>query len=215
MNRYLSKFRSGDTLIEVIFAFAILGSIIGFSYTGVIQGRKSALAARQRTQALLIAQYQARALGAYRASLPWDSAGGDPNVINGGSGNDPLEIVQPPPITTVKYFCLQEVGQPPSPPPMSPPPSQWKLIEVSSAPTDNCDSGLADELPEPNTGNSNKNIKVRIFFKGYASPAAVGNSDCFVKTDCPLIRGEVGVYWTDPFGNQSNVKDFVMLSRSQ
>lgn len=212
MNRYLSKFRSGDTLIEVIFAFAILGSIIGFSYTGVIQGRKSALAARQRTQALLIAQYQARALGAYRASLPWDSAGGSPNVLDGGSTNAALAISQPPPQTT-SYFCLREVGQVSPPPPLPQLPSQWQMVAVSS--TDNCDNGLADELPEPNTGDSNKNIKVRIFFKGFASPAAVGISDCFVKSDCPLIRGEVGVYWTDPFGNQSNVKDFVMLSRSQ
>lgn len=204
MNKYLTKLRAGDTLIEVIFAFAILGSIIGFSYTGVIQGRKSALAARQRTQALLIAQYQARALGAYRASLPWDSTGGTPNVINGGSTNTPIEVFS---LGNTKYFCLKKVNATPPPPQY-----QWQMVAVSAG--TNCDSDLANELPEPNAGEVPTNVKIRILFIGFSATGAA-NSACTDKSQCALIRGEVGVYWTDPFGNQSNVKDFVILSRSQ
>ncbi len=191
----------GDTLIEVIFAFAILGTIIGFAYTGVIQGRKTAVAARQRTQALLIAQYQARALGAYRASLPWDSSGGTPNVIGGGSPQN-AAIVLVTSAGDVTNFCLRPVGQ------------KWSLINIASGGT-NCDAGLADELPAPNAGSVNQTVKIRTSFTGFASTNLGSGPNCYTITTCPLIRAEVGVYWTDPFGVQSSVKDFVILNRGQ
>jgi hypothetical protein len=168
----------------------------------VIQGRKTAVAARQRTQALLIAQYQARALGAYRASLPWDAAGGTPNVLEGGGSNSGVELV---PSTGVvnNYFCLKQVTQ------------KWNLINISSPGATNCDAGLADELPAPNAGSVNQTVKIKTSFTGFASTDLAAGSGCYTKATCPLIRAEVGVYWTDPFGVQSSVKDFVILNRGQ
>lgn len=63
----------GDTLIEVLFAFAILSAVIGTAFSGAIGSYKSAVAAQQRTQAQLLAQYQADGLLTYRRSLEWNS----------------------------------------------------------------------------------------------------------------------------------------------
>lgn len=78
---------AGDTLIEVMIAFAILSSVIGISFSGAMAGYKSTLAAQDRTQATLLAQYQADGLKTYRDSLEWnDETGGLPSFLNGSSG---------------------------------------------------------------------------------------------------------------------------------
>ena len=78
---------AGDTLIEVMIAFAILSSVIGISFSGAMAGYKSTLAAQDRTQATLLAQYQADGLKTYRDSLEWDDeTGGLPSFLNGSSG---------------------------------------------------------------------------------------------------------------------------------
>ena len=78
---------AGDTLIEVMIAFAILSSVIGISFSGAMAGYKSTLAAQDRTQATLLAQYQADGLKTYRDSLEWDdTTGGLPSFLNGSSG---------------------------------------------------------------------------------------------------------------------------------
>lgn len=69
----MRRFRAGDTLIEVLFAFAILATIMGFTFTAAIQGYKNAVQAQNQTQATFLAQYQADALKTYRDSLDWDN----------------------------------------------------------------------------------------------------------------------------------------------
>lgn len=74
--------RRGDTLIEVLFAFAILATIVGFSFTGALSGYKSALAAQNRTQATFLAQYQADGLKTYRDSLQWETSDDSPSFLD-------------------------------------------------------------------------------------------------------------------------------------
>lgn len=64
----------GDTLIEVLFAFAILSLVISTAFSGSMSAYKSSLAAQNQTQANFVAQYQAEALKTYRDALEWDSA---------------------------------------------------------------------------------------------------------------------------------------------
>lgn len=64
----------GDTLIEVLFAFAILSAVIAVAFSGAMNSYKSAQTAQNRTQALFLAQYHADALKTYRDSLDWDYA---------------------------------------------------------------------------------------------------------------------------------------------
>ena len=106
------RFNRGDTLIEVIFAFAILGTIIGFAFTGVIQARKSAVAGQERTQALEMVQYQSEALQTYYRSLPWDNGGVSgicPTFIN-GSGSCSTTPSSLATINTSGTYCMVRVG---------------------------------------------------------------------------------------------------------
>ena len=82
----MSRKLNGDTLIEVLFAFAILSTVIGTAFSGAMGSYKSAQVAQQRSQAQLLAQYQADGLLTYRNSLAWDSASNLPNFLDGGSG---------------------------------------------------------------------------------------------------------------------------------
>ena len=72
----MKKLWPGDTLIEVLFAFAILSLVISVMFSGAMSSYKSALTAQDRTVALFVAQYQADGLKAYRDSLGWDNASG-------------------------------------------------------------------------------------------------------------------------------------------
>ncbi len=85
----MKKFRQGDTLIEVLFAFAILATIMGFTFTAAIQGYKNAVQAQNQTQATFLAQYHADALKTYRDSLDWDSTVSQ-SFINGFTSPSPV-----------------------------------------------------------------------------------------------------------------------------
>lgn len=62
----------GDTLIEVLIAFAILSIVISTAFSGSMSAYKSSLVAQNQTQANFVAQYQAEALKTYRDALLWN-----------------------------------------------------------------------------------------------------------------------------------------------
>ncbi len=198
-----SKKPAGDTLIEVIFAFAILGTIIGFAFTGVVQGRKSAVAAQQRSQALLIAQAQASAMVSYRSALPWDEAGGIPSFKGGQTnGSAKLELV-----SSGKVYCVLSTSQ------SAPTPSgytTWALLEQNSPNNTTLCNNLANPLTVSDPAN---NKVIRVIFEGFGSGDP--NGTCSVVAVCDAIRAEIGVFWTDPYGQLSSVKNFVILTKSE
>lgn len=180
-----NTFVNGDTLIEVIFAFAILATIIGYAFTGAIQARKTALAAQQRTQAVYIAQYQSQALKAYRDSLPWDDSGGFPNFIGLGNNNGAAVVDYSP------LYCMTKVNT--SLPPIE---KQWLLLN-------NTDSRCADTTLQP--APSEKVVQTRF---ECINPS--GNRP----KDCDILRATVEVKWIDPYGRESNVINLVNLSKN-
>lgn len=183
--RYLKDtFYDGDTLIEVIFAFAILATIIGFAFTGAIQARKTALAAQQRTQAIFLAQYQSQALKAYRDSLPWDDTVGIPNFIGVGNANGAV-------INYSSAYCMTKVDS--QTPPIV---KQWLLLDSSDP---RCPSTTLQAMP------SEEVIQTRF---ECTSPA--GNSPA----SCDILRATVEVKWLDPYGRESNVKNLVNLAKN-
>lgn len=70
------KKQRGDTLIEVIFAMVIIGVIIGVAIQGALSANRSAVGARQRTEATFQAQGQLELLRAYRAQMDWSTGPG-------------------------------------------------------------------------------------------------------------------------------------------
>lgn len=114
--------RSGDTLIEVIFAFVILGTIIGIAFTGVISAHRSAVAAQERTQATFFAQFQAEALKNYRDSLGWDSNSGN-SFLDGESLGLPLPEIRTLYLNTAP-LCMQQES------------NHWKVVPAANCNTD-------------------------------------------------------------------------------
>ena len=139
--------RSGDTLIEVIFAFAILGMIIGLSFTGVIGGRRSAVAAQERTQATFLAQYQAEALKAYRNSLDWDSvsAGGGDSFLDGSAVGSVLPKIKTVYLTPNVPFCMQQPSST----------TKWAVVNVDTCNTDPMYATLVQD-------GSNNRVTIRL-----------------------------------------------------
>jgi type II secretory pathway pseudopilin PulG len=84
----MKKLWPGDTLIEVLFAFAILSLVISVMFSGAMGSYKTALTAQDRTTALFVAQYQADGLKTYRDSLGWDTASGQAYTFLDGNVND-------------------------------------------------------------------------------------------------------------------------------
>jgi len=109
--------RAGDTLVEVMLAFAILSAVISVAFSGAMGSYRSALTAQNRTQALFLAQYQADGLKTYRDSLDWDNGGGLPSFLNGKTptlGDDKLTAIKDG--ATGNYlgnFCMSTAATPP------------------------------------------------------------------------------------------------------
>ncbi|MEI8072606.1 MAG: hypothetical protein WCH00_00725 [Candidatus Saccharibacteria bacterium] len=185
--------RAGDTLVEVVFAFALLGVIIGSAYSGVIQAHRLAVSAQQRTQATLIASYESNALQAYRQGQPWNSSGGSPNFMN-----------YPLTVSTNDSFCVlvQKDSQTQK--------NVFKMIKIDNA--NNCDN-LAPYLKAPSV---NKAVTIK-FSKykvvqplGSDFPGCTGTSTPI--TDCLSIKADVVISWIDPYGSIQSVKKIVILS---
>ncbi|MBA3679129.1 type II secretion system protein [Candidatus Saccharibacteria bacterium] len=191
----------GDTLIEVIFAFAILGTIIGFSFTGVISARKSAVAAQERTQALEMAQYQSEALQAYRDSLPWDGARGCPSFLGGsvgggGCSSTPLGLAQIDLITTPNAtYCILPITNAASSI------TRWKLSNNAS----DCND-ITPFLHNGSMAVSTITFKQtgRLVNNGPASPV-----------DSQTVQADVKVEWQGPFGTTESVSNIVILTKQK
>ncbi len=65
------KNRRGDTLIEVIFALAILATILTVVTSGAITAWRTSRAAGERAQAAAMATEQVEALRSYKQALEW------------------------------------------------------------------------------------------------------------------------------------------------
>ncbi len=113
-----ARLRRGDTLIEVIISFAILGSVITIVTTGALNAWRAQRLAAERTQATALAQRQADALKAYRKSVGWSSFYGGV-----GSANNSMSISgsawqitgssdasQPPFTQNIKKTCVSAVA---------------------------------------------------------------------------------------------------------
>lgn len=187
----LSHSPAGDTLIEVMFAFVILGSIISFAYTGVIQARRSALDAQQRTQATFIAQYQKNALNAYRSGLPWNVDGGSPNFLV-GSNPTSAQVSD-----SGLGFCmkLDTISTPAV--------SNW-ILKAETNPATNC-TIPAGEL----YGGSGKQ---KITFAPY-NAQGLTPTNCTNVQSCSTLQATIVVSWKSTSGIENSVTNTVVLTQ--
>jgi len=202
MNKNLNQ--RGDTLIEIIFAFAILATIIGFSFTGVISARKSAVSAQQRTQALEMAQYQSEALQTYRNSLPWinDAGVNCPSFIggtNGGCSSTPsgLAEIDLSSASANNTYCMTPVGTGSS----GTDDMRWKL----SGNAKDCDAITPFLSNGPNAVST-------ITFK---PTGRLENDGVAGSTDTQTVQADVKVEWQSSFGTKDSVKNIVILTRQK
>lgn len=106
------RVRPGDTLIEVLFAFVILATIVGFAFTGALQAWRAAVDAQDRTQATLVAQYYADGLKTYRDSIGWSQEKDglfSPTFLDGGGFSPavPPLVGMESFINTPSQFCMK------------------------------------------------------------------------------------------------------------
>lgn len=192
---------TGDTLIEVMFAFVILGSIISFAYTGVIQARRSALDAQQRTQATFIAQYQKNALNAYRSGLPWNNNGGNPNFLAGG-GNSPVSAAVSG-VPTVFCMGLNDAA------------NAW-ILKAAADPGAGCT--IPAKQPSGISGGElyGGSGKVKITFAPYAvgQTSTSPTPNCSITADtCSALQATIVVSWQSTSGIENSVTNTVVLTK--
>ena len=196
LNRPSTTQKRGDTLIEVIFAFAILGTIIGFAFTGVIQARKSAVAGQERTQALEMVQYQSEALQTYRRSLPWDNGGSVgicPTFIN-GSGSCATTPSGLASINKSLKYCMVQVTNITN---------RWKLSSTAA----DCNA-LTPFLS--NGSNPVTTITFRPIGQLTTSGASA-TAATILTTD--TIQADIKVEWKGKFNVTESVSNIVILTK--
>lgn len=133
---------TGDTLIEVLFAFTILSAVISVAFSGAMSSYKSAQTAQNRTQALFLAQYQADALKTYRDSLAWDGTeNGGASFLDAGDGSTNL-IAMSTKASSGDPFCMELFT------PIAPAISYWK-VQTTVATCDSTARTLAPNLNSP------------------------------------------------------------------
>jgi type II secretory pathway pseudopilin PulG len=136
----MKKLWPGDTLIEVLFAFAILSLVISVMFSGATSSYRSAINAQDRTAASFVAQYQAEGLLAYRRSLAWDAASGQQySFLDGDGGVDTPSNKKVRDIDILTTFCMNipTSGN-----------AKWEIITVSSTCSANAKT-LAPTLTNP------------------------------------------------------------------
>lgn len=242
IKRKIQTQKRGDTLIEVIFAFAILGTIIGFAYGGAIQARKSAIAAQQRTQAAELVQKQTAAVKAYRDSLPWDNTGGStPSFLNGNSAVGPAHL---PDLTSSashnSAFCMLAVDNAGK--------KQWSMLSTGEISLNNYSKCFTNITPGPVISGQqtlqadNSQFCVQVLFSALNSTLISTNINTNITqpashVNCPqgsnansaspiigpagpglptdTVQADIAVYWDDPFGQQQSVKNIVILTKQR
>lgn len=143
----MKRIHSGDTLIEVLFAFAILATITGFTFSAAMQGYKGAVQAQNHTQAIFLAQHQADGLKTYRDSLDWNDATG-PSFIGGFTSTLPGVPSLPAMKNLIgdeKSFCMTTT----KPAPTSQEISRWE-VQSNSSQCNNSMGQLAPNLKDLN-----------------------------------------------------------------
>lgn len=133
----MSSTRPGDTLIEVLFAFAILATIAAFTFTAAIQGYKNAVQAQNQTQANFLAQYQADALKTYRDSLEWNNTATQSFLGGFNSPGLPQLPAMSGFINPVRPFCMRGTL------PGGAGPIRWEVVDNTST----CNSNIASQAP--------------------------------------------------------------------
>lgn len=129
---------AGDTLIEVLFAFAILSLVISVMFSGATSSYRSAINAQDRTAASFAAQYQAEGLLAYRRSLAWDAASGQQySFLDGDGGVDTPSNKKVRDITTAYCMNIPTSGN-----------AKWEIITESITCSANAKT-LAPTLTNP------------------------------------------------------------------
>ena len=98
------KLRRGDTLIEVVFALAILATLLTVLTTSAISSWRTSRLAGERTQASAYVQEQVEALKAYRASRDW----GDFKTSIPTSGDFYMTYPEGPPPS---WWWITKIGQ--------------------------------------------------------------------------------------------------------
>ena len=133
----------GDTLVEVLFAFAILSLVVSTAFSGSLSAYKSSLAAQNQTQANFVAQYQAEALKTYRDALEWNDSN-FPNFLAGYSqkGSNSLPALASYFNTSNKFCMLKATADNMV---------YWKVEEDDAICNDTLRNSLAPEL-----GNNSK-----------------------------------------------------------
>ena len=148
--------RAGDTLVEVMLAFAILSAVISVAFSGAMGSYRSALTAQNRTQALFLAQYQADGLKTYRDSLDWDNGGGLPSFLDGTINNLGSGILGVRNLgTNQNIFCMKT----------SKPVSQLTQWQISQNMAVDCEAQaklLAPNLIEPKMEITLRNINTPV-----------------------------------------------------
>lgn len=140
------KVNRGDTLIEVLFAFVILATIVGFAFSGAIHAWKVSMNAQERTQATLVAQYYADGLKTYRDSIGWsvqkDGLVG-PTFLDGGG--DGFSAPLPGMVSYINgpgQFCMELI-------PAATGPQNWEVETVLENCSSYIKSTLAPNLQSP------------------------------------------------------------------
>ncbi len=139
----MRRLKPGDTLIEVLFAFVILATITGFAFTGAMQAYKVSVNAQERTQATLVAQYEADGLKTYRDSINWKHVGLvdlSASFLDGGG----FDLTQPALIDMKQFlntgtsFCIK------AQPPVNTGPQVWNIVQKTPL---QCGADLASLAP--------------------------------------------------------------------
>ncbi len=182
----------GMTLIEIIFALAIVGTLLTLSYAAALGAWRNATAANQRTQAQYMIQQTMEALKAYRESddFNWDAFIAEVNPA-GNPMHIGLQQADGSTITTNNFSCQ----------PAPTPPTTCKFV---------LQSGTTGIIPVGSNVNVASSTPFTIEIKpiGYFTENTPGGTDINAVISLPnnttAITFLVTARWRDANGIDSN-----------